>query len=59
MKKIFALLLAVLLCVTVFVACTGDDDTTTTEAPTTTEPGYTPAFPDDTTLDAVMPPFGA
>ena len=53
MKKILALLLAVLLCVTVFVACGPDDE------PTTTEPGYTPAFPDDTTLDSVMPDFGA
>lgn len=59
MKKILALLLAVLLCVTVFVACGSDDEPTTTETPTTTEPGYTPAFPDDTTLDSVMPDFGA
>ena len=63
MKKIFALLLAVLLCVTVFVACGADADPTTTEAPTTTETPttteapYTPAWSDNTTLDVTFPDF--
>ncbi|MBQ9745033.1 MAG: hypothetical protein IJW19_07910 [Clostridia bacterium] len=56
MKKIFALLLAVLLCVTVFVACDGDD-TTTTEDPANTTTVYTPAWEDNTTVDNPMPDF--
>ena len=59
MKKIFALLIAVLLCVTVFVACGGNDETTTTEAPTTeaptTEAPTTEApVEDNTTVDNVV-----
>ena len=54
-KKIFALILVVLMLVPFVVACGGNDETTTTEAPTTEAPTtQAPVVNDNTTIDNII-----